>query len=68
MKRDGEHSNDRKRQRTDIFNPLTGSKDFFPNLEDGRVPGEERVVDEPVEKGTGKIFRRRRDDKGKPHS
>lgn len=51
----------RKGQRTDVYNPLTGNRRFFQNLEDGTAPREPRTVEPPVYEGPGQVFRRRDD-------
>lgn len=47
---------------TAVYNPLTGNRQFFANLEDDEIPGEERTVSPPAHRGAGQRFvpRRRR--------
>lgn len=56
----------RRGHRSDVYNPLTGNRRFFTNLEDGNVPDETRRVDPPTYQGAGQRFvpRRRPDEKG----
>lgn len=46
-----------RRPATDAYNPLTGNRRFFQNLEDGEVPAEEVTVSAPPYEGTGRIFK-----------
>lgn len=45
-----------RRQRPDVYNPLTGNRVFHANLKDGQVPEEERTAEPPVSEGPGQPF------------
>lgn len=53
-----------KRETTGAYNPLTGNRRFFQNLEDGEVPAEERAVQAPPYQGTGRISKPKEDRQG----
>ncbi len=48
-------------QRPEAYNPLTGNRQFYEDLEDGRVPDQPHTVEPPVYEGPGQVFKRRED-------